>query len=54
MAPREVEILGLANPAIDKIAVIGIPHPKKMEIAKAFITLKRVLSVGLRELISAG
>lgn len=40
LAPREVEILGLANPAIDKIAVIGMPHPEKMEIAKAFITLK--------------
>jgi acyl-CoA synthetase (AMP-forming)/AMP-acid ligase II len=40
LAPREVEVLGLANPAIEKIAVIGIPHPTKMEIPKAFITLK--------------
>lgn len=40
LAPREIEILGMSNPAIDKIAVLGLPHPTKMEIAKAFITLK--------------
>jgi long-chain acyl-CoA synthetase len=40
LAPREVEVLGLQNPAIEKIAVIGLPHPKKGEIPKAFIELK--------------
>jgi long-chain acyl-CoA synthetase len=39
-APRELEIIGMTNPAIDKIAVLGLPHPKKMEEPKAFITLK--------------
>jgi len=39
-APRELEIIGMTNPAIDKIAVIGLPHPKKMEEPKAFVTLK--------------
>jgi len=40
LAPREVEVLGLQNPAIEKIAVVGLPHPKKGEIPKAFIELK--------------
>lgn len=40
LAPREVEVLGLQNPAIDKIAVVGLPHQKKGEVPKAFIILK--------------
>jgi acyl-CoA synthetase (AMP-forming)/AMP-acid ligase II len=38
--PKEIEMLGLQNEAIDKIAVIGIRDPKKGEIPKAFVTLK--------------
>ncbi len=40
LAPREIEVLGLANPAIEKIVAIGIPHPKKGEVPKAFVILK--------------
>ncbi len=50
MAPRELEVLGLANPAIDKIVAIGIPHPKKMEEPKVFITLKPGYSLTAEEL----
>jgi acyl-CoA synthetase (AMP-forming)/AMP-acid ligase II len=37
--PKEIEAIGLQNEAIDKIAVIGIPDPKKGEVPKAFVTL---------------
>jgi len=50
LAPREVEVLGLTNPAIEKIAVIGLPHPKKGEIPKAFITLKPGYNLSKEEL----
>jgi len=51
LAPREVEVLGLQNPAIDKIAVVGLPHQKKGEIPKAFITLKPGFKVTEEELV---
>ncbi|SHI19790.1 long-chain acyl-CoA synthetase [Desulfosporosinus lacus DSM 15449] len=38
--PREVEEVLYAHPAVLEAAVIGIPHPSKGEIPKAFITLK--------------
>lgn len=39
-SPREVEMMGLQHPAIERIAVIGIPDPKKGKVPKAFVTLK--------------
>jgi len=40
LSPREIEVLGLNNPAIEKIVTIGIPHPTKGEVPKAFVILK--------------
>ena len=40
VAPAEVEVIGSRHPAVDKIAVIGLPDLRKGEIPKAFITLK--------------
>lgn len=40
VAPKEVEVVGLRHPAIDKIAVIGVPDTKKGEVPKAFVSLK--------------
>ena len=38
--PREVEEILYANPAIRECAVVGVPHPLKGEIAKAFVVLR--------------
>ena len=40
VALKEVEMVALKNPAIDRIAVIALPHPKKGNQLKAFVTLK--------------
>jgi len=40
VALKEVEMFGIRNPVIDKIAVIGLPHPKKGTQLKAFVVLK--------------
>jgi long-chain acyl-CoA synthetase len=40
VALKEIEMFGMKNPAIDKIAVIGVPHPKKGNQIKAFVVLK--------------
>lgn len=51
LAPREIEILGMANPAIDKIAVLGVPHVTKGEVPKAYITLKPGYRLSAKELV---
>jgi len=38
--PEEVEIFLLRHEAVDKVAVIGVPHEKKGEVIKAFVILK--------------
>lgn len=40
VAPKEIELIGLKHPAIDKIAVVGLPDAKKGEIPKAYVILK--------------
>jgi len=40
VALKEVEMFGMKNPAIDKIAIIAVPHPKKGNQLKAFVVLK--------------
>lgn len=37
---KEIELFGTRHPAIEKIAVIAVPHPKKGNELKAFVTLK--------------
>jgi len=39
VSPGEIEMIGLRNPDIAKIAVMGIPDEKKGEIPKAFVQL---------------
>ena len=38
--PRDIEEVLYAHPAVLEAAVIGLPHPRSGEIAKAFIVLK--------------
>lgn len=38
--PREVEEILLAHPAVAEAAVIGIPHPLRGEVPKAFVVLR--------------
>jgi long-chain acyl-CoA synthetase len=38
--PREIEEVIAAHPAVHEVAVAGIPHPVKGEVAKAWIVLK--------------
>jgi long-chain acyl-CoA synthetase len=38
--PREVEEALFEHPAIQEVAVVGVPHPFGGEIAKAFVVLK--------------
>jgi len=40
VALKEVEMFCLENPDVERIAVIGIPHPKKGNELKAFVVLK--------------
>jgi acyl-CoA synthetase (AMP-forming)/AMP-acid ligase II len=38
---KEIEVFGKRHPAIDRIAVIAVPHPRKGNELKAFVTLKQ-------------
>ena len=37
---KEIEMFGVRHPAVERIAVIAIPDPKKGNLLKAFVTLK--------------
>lgn len=39
VSPEEIEMVGRKNPDIIDIGVIGIPHPHKGQVAKAYIVL---------------
>ena len=39
--PREIEEVIASHPAVQEVAVAGVPHPVKGEIAKAWIILKQ-------------
>ncbi|WP_235082876.1 hypothetical protein ACF3DV_30995 [Chlorogloeopsis fritschii PCC 9212] len=47
----EVEQCLYRHEAVLECAVIGIPHPKRGEVAKAFVTLKEGANVSADELI---
>jgi long-chain acyl-CoA synthetase len=38
--PREIEEVIASHPAVHEVAVAGVPHPTKGEIAKAWVVLK--------------
>jgi long-chain acyl-CoA synthetase len=40
--PREIEEVIASHPAVHEVAVAGVPHPVKGEIAKAWIVLKPI------------
>jgi long-chain acyl-CoA synthetase len=40
VALKEVETFGMEHPDIERIAVIGVPHPRKGNELKAFVVLK--------------
>ncbi|OPX34518.1 MAG: hypothetical protein B1H11_10760 [Desulfobacteraceae bacterium 4484_190.1] len=40
VALKEVEMFGMEHPDIERIAVIGVPHPRKGNELKAFVVLK--------------
>jgi long-chain acyl-CoA synthetase len=38
--PREIEEVLASHPAVHEVAVAGVPHPSKGEVAKAWVVLK--------------
>lgn len=40
VALKEVEIFGMRHPSVERLAVIGVPHPRKGNQLKAFVVLK--------------
>jgi fatty-acyl-CoA synthase/long-chain acyl-CoA synthetase len=51
VAAEEVEAVLLANPAVNQVAVIGIPDPRLGEVPMAFVECRRESSVTAEELI---
>ena len=45
--PSQIEQVLLDHEAVDKCCVIGVPHPYKVQVAKAFIVLKEGYSDGI-------
>ena len=39
--PSQIENVISKHPSVDKVCVIGIPHPYKMHVPKAFVVLKK-------------
>jgi len=49
--PRDIEEVLFDNPKIQEAAVIGIPHPKRGEVAKAFVVLKEGEVADVKEIL---
>jgi len=48
--PREIEEVLASHPAVHEVAVAGVPHPAKGEVAKAWVVLKPAASASEEEL----
>jgi fatty-acyl-CoA synthase len=51
VSSKEIEQTLHAHPAVAEAAVVGVPHQKLGETAKAFVQLKEGATVSARELI---
>ncbi|MBI2773508.1 MAG: long-chain fatty acid--CoA ligase [Chloroflexi bacterium] len=49
--PREVDEVLFAHPAVQEAAAVGIPHPSKGEVVKAFVVLKPGATATAAELL---
>jgi long-chain acyl-CoA synthetase len=50
--PREIEEVLYGHPAVAEVAVVGVPHPTKGEVPKAFVSRKPGMAVGEQELLT--
>lgn len=50
--PREIEEVLYACPGVNEVAVIGVPHEKKGEAPKAFVSLKDGVEVSQERILS--
>jgi long-chain acyl-CoA synthetase len=48
--PREVDEILFAHPAVLEAAAVGVPHPSKGEVVKAFVVLKPGATTSAKEL----
>jgi long-chain acyl-CoA synthetase len=53
IAPKEVEDVILAHPAVLEVAVVGVPDDARGEVPKAFVVLKEGQQVTAEELLNA-
>jgi long-chain acyl-CoA synthetase len=49
--PREVDEVLYAHPAVLEAAAVGVPHPSKGEVVKAFVVLRPGAKAGAQELM---
>ena len=49
--PREVDEVLFSHPAVLEAAAVGVPHPSKGEVVKAFVVLRPGMKVTAQELI---
>jgi long-chain acyl-CoA synthetase len=50
--PREVDEILYAHPAVLEAAAVGVPHPSKGEVVKAFVVLKPGASATAADLLA--
>lgn len=48
--PREIEDLLYTHPAVKEVAAIGVPHPLRGEVPRAYVVLKEAAATSEREL----